>query len=213
MILLIGGEKGGTGKTTIVTNLAAKCKLSELDAIIVDTDKQGSASSWAATRELKEIKPLIPTVQVFGNTLHTQIIDLSKRYKIIIIDAGGRDSVELRSAMTVANKIYIPIQPSQFDIWTLAHMNNLIEHTKNVNSSVMAAIVINRASTNPSLNEVAEAKEILREFDNLELAESTLKDRVAFRKAAKSGASIYELAKQDEKACTEMDNLFNEVFL
>ena len=212
MIILIGGEKGGTGKTTLVTNLAAKCKLNKKDIIVIDTDKQGSASSWAATRELKEIKPEIPTVQIFGNTVHTQIMDLGKRYDDVIIDAGGRDSVELRSAMTIASKIYIPIQPSQFDIWTLAHMNNLVETARCVNSSIKAFIVINRASTNPSLREIEEANEILKEFDNLELSKNILKDRVSFRKAARTGESIYELAKLDEKACSEVNNLFNEVF-
>jgi hypothetical protein len=48
----------------------------------------------------------------------------------IVIDAGGRDSVELRAAMTVADVLYIPIQASQFDVWTLDQMNVLVEQAR-----------------------------------------------------------------------------------
>lgn len=212
MIVLIGGEKGGTGKTTIVTNLAVKCKLDNMDVVVIDTDKQGSASSWAANRQIRDITPAISVVQIFGNTLHSHVLDLAKRYEHVIIDAGGRDSVELRSAMTVADKLCIPIQPSQFDIWTMAHMNNLVEQARCVNRELKAWIVINRASSNPSLNESNEAADILQDFDYLQLYKAGLKDRVAFRKAARSGESVYEMPKRDEKACGEMDSLFNEVW-
>jgi chromosome partitioning protein len=212
MILLIGGEKGGTGKTTIATNLAAVARLNNRDALLIDTDKQGSASSWIATRQYNGTRPDIPSVQKFGNTLHTQVLDLSNRYQEIIIDAGGRDSIELRSAMTVANCFYIPIQTSQFDIWTLGLINNLVTDVKIVNPTLKTFIILNRCSTNPAVNEVAEAREVLTEFDNLKLASSTLKDRIAYRKAAKTGQSVFELDKKDEKALQEIKSLYDEVY-
>ena len=42
MIILIGGEKGGTGKTTLATNLATMHALNGKDVLLVDTDKQFS---------------------------------------------------------------------------------------------------------------------------------------------------------------------------
>ena len=44
MVVLIGGEKGGTRKTTIATNLAALQALAGYNVLLVDTDSQGSAS-------------------------------------------------------------------------------------------------------------------------------------------------------------------------
>ena len=49
MIVLIGGEKGGTGKTTIATNLAALRAMAGRDVLLVDTDPQGSASYWTTS--------------------------------------------------------------------------------------------------------------------------------------------------------------------
>lgn len=212
MIILIGGEKGGTGKTTIATNLATNCKLEGKDIILIDTDKQGSASSWVATRQFNQIKPEISSVQKFGNNLHSQVLDLSKRYEEVIIDAGGRDSMELRSAMTVAQKFYVPIQASQFDIWTLGLIDRLVADVKVVNPNIKTYIILNRGSTNPSVNEVEEAKEVIMEFENLSLSECVVRDRIAYRKAAKTGFSVFEVEKKDDKACQEISKLYQEVY-
>jgi chromosome partitioning protein len=89
-IILIGGEKGGTGKTTLAVNMAAARAKAGHDVLVVDTDPQGSASYWTAAREEKKIEPRIPSVQKFGKTLASELRDLGKRYEEIIVDAGGR---------------------------------------------------------------------------------------------------------------------------
>ena len=94
MIVLIGGEKGGTGKTTIATNLAAKRALAGRDVLLIDTDPQGSANYWAQSRDESEPKPRrVACVQKFGKGLQAEVQDLAKRYEDILIDAGGRDSI------------------------------------------------------------------------------------------------------------------------
>ena len=93
MIILIGGEKGGTGKTTIAINLATLHALNGKDILLVDTDKQGSANSWAESRDEEQQLPRITCIQKFGKNLARDIKDLEPRYEDIIIDAGGRDSM------------------------------------------------------------------------------------------------------------------------
>ena len=102
MLILIGGEKGGAGKTTLATNMAAMRALAGRDVLLIDTDPQGSANSWSQSRDDESITPRVACVQKFGKGLPAEVKDLSKRYQDIIIDAGGRDSVELRSALVVA---------------------------------------------------------------------------------------------------------------
>jgi chromosome partitioning protein len=43
MIILIGGEKGGTGKTTVATNLSACLASAGRDVLLVDADRQGTS--------------------------------------------------------------------------------------------------------------------------------------------------------------------------
>jgi chromosome partitioning protein len=212
MIILIGGEKGGTGKTTIATNLAAIRAKNGHDVLLVDTDKQGSASSWSDIRDIKNTETRVPNIQKFGSNLTADVLDLQKRYEDIVIDAGGRDSVELRATMTIADKMFVPVQASQFDIWTLSIINDLVIQARGFNPSLSPMVIINRAATNPAINEVKEAIEVFSEFECLKLSQHILKERISYRKAAKSGLSVIELPKLDSKSTEEILALYEEVF-
>lgn len=211
MIILFGGEKGGTGKTTLATNISAMLSEQGSDVLIIDTDKQGSASSWAAIRETDSGKRPIPAIQKFGNSVLSAIKDLSKRYDDLIIDAGGRDSIELRAALTVADKAYIPLQASQFDVWTLGAMDKLVEQVKTFNPSLQAYVIINRSSPNPSVTETKETLQIFEDLENLKLTSTIIRDRIAYRKAARNGLSVTEMNPSDPKANDEILGLFEEI--
>ncbi len=212
MIILVGGEKGGTGKTTLATNLAAMRAHAGHDVLLVDTDPQGSGSYWSQTRDEEEIKPRVPTIQKFGKSLQTEVKDLAKRYGDIIIDAGGRESAELRAALVVIHKAYVPIQASQFDVWTLGRMDTLIATAQGFNPEMKAWVILNRISPNPAVTETAEAQELMKDFGNLTLAKSSVVDRIAYRKAARAGRSVLELPHSDPKANNEMESFYAEVF-
>ena len=212
MITLIGVEKGGTGKTTLATNLAAVCKSKGKDVLLVDADIQKSANFWATTRT--EILPnsRIPCIQKFGKGIGSELLDLTKRYQHVIVDAGGRDSVELRAAMSVADFLYIPIQASQFDVWTLAQMDELIESAQTFNPNLKAYAVINRASPNPSVTESAETIELFKDYKNIAYSGITIRDRIAYRKAASRGLSVFELKPVDLKANEEIYKFYKKVY-
>lgn len=212
-VVLFGGEKGGTGKTTLATNMAAMLALAGKDVLLLDTDRQGTASFWATVREEADVEAKIACVQKFGKGLAAQARDLAGRYDEIIIDAGGRDSMELRYALGVSDRAYIPVQPFQFDIWTLQQMEELVEMAKGLNDDLQAFVVLNRVSSNPAVREDQETRDFLREedFQHLALVDSVLRDRIAFRKSARDGLSVVEW-KQDKKAAQEMNQLFEEVY-
>jgi len=212
MIVLIGGEKGGTGKTTLATNLAALRKASGRDVLLVDTDIQGSASYWAARRDENATVPRVSCIQKFGKGLQAEIQDLGSRYQDVVIDAGGRDSVELRAALVVAERVFVPIQPSQFDIWTLARMDELVQTGQGFNPNLVASVIICRASPNPVVSESAEAKEAIQDFSHLRLASSVVRDRIAFRRAVREGLAVTEVTPADAKARNEIETLYSEVF-
>jgi len=139
--------------------------------------------------------------------------DLADRYDEIVIDAGGRDSMELRYSLGVADRAYIPVQPFQFDIWTIRQMDELVEMAQGVNENLQAYLLLNRVSTNPAVREDQETRDFFEQekFQHLTLVDTVLRDRIAFRKSGRDGLSVVEW-KQDKKAASEMNQLYKEVY-
>lgn len=211
MIILIGAEKGGTGKTTLATSLAAMRTNDGHDVLLLDTDPQGTATYWNRLRDQTQA-PKITCVQVFGE-VDREIRKLASKYDEIIIDAGGRDSEELRSSILVAHKIYIPLQPSQFDIWTITQMAKIVERGKTFNRDLQAYILLNLASTHPYAKEIEEVQETIKEanFKCLQLSPVVIKKRNAFQKAASQGLSVTEL-ENESNAVAEITKLYKEIY-
>ena len=211
MIIVIGNEKGGVGKTTLATNLAVIAAGEGRDVLLVDTDIQGSAQAWATCRDEASISPRIPTLSKFGKGLVQELKDLEGRYELVIVDAGGRDSVELRSALVVADFLVAPVQASQFDLWALERLSEVLTQAQGLNPDLSARVVVTRASPNPVVSETQEAQAFLAEFEDLHLANAIIRDRIAYRRATREGLAVTELKPTDIKARTEIKQLYSEV--
>lgn len=207
-IVMIGGEKGGTGKSTTATNLAVHLKLEGVDVMLLDADKQGTSYKFIDRRDKTDL-PKIPCVQKLGNIYNTAM-DLAKRCEVLIIDAGGRDSPELRSGMVAADVIYIPIKASQADLETLPTVDELVTNARAMNPELQAFALLCLAPSNPLINEVEEAQQLLEDFPNLKLSECIIRDRKAFRDALLEGKGVVEMRNSLAKA--EIQLLAQEIF-
>ena len=211
-IVLVGGQKGGTGKTTIATNLAAMLASEGKDVCLIDADRQESANAWAALRADTALPSLV-CVQKRGKALPHDVRDLAERFSYLVIDAGGQDSVELRGAMPVADHMLIPLQSSAFDALTLDTMDELLEHVTAINPALTGRIVINRVSPNPMVHEHRDLQQLVHDdYHHLGLMRTVLHDRIAYRKAASDGAGVHELRTLDYKAKNEVALLYGELY-
>ena len=212
MIILFGGEKGGSGKTTLATNISSLRVSSQPYTLLVYTDRQSTSSFWCSIREEKNIIQSITSVQKHEKTVRTEVKELNKKYQDIIIDAGGRDSQELRGSLLVCNKAIFPLRPSQFDLWTLGRLNVLVETAKDINEFLDAYVVVNMASPNPNVKEVAEMKELVKEFTQLNIFKTVIYERISYRRAALNGMGVTEYTPEDSKAVQEIVNLYEEIY-
>ncbi len=215
MIIVVGGTKGGTGKSTLVTNLAAIAVGQELDSLLVDADRQASASAWVTVREeAKSGLIRVSSVQKYGGlALTNELKSLAKKYEYIFVDAGGYDSEELRASMLAADKLYIPIRPAQFDVWTLPRIIKIVEESKLYNPDLQAYFIINGAHTHPNVKEAEEVMELAREIEAVQFCRTVIHHRRAFSKAPAAGMAVTELParERDDKAVEEITNFYKEV--
>jgi len=212
MIILIGGEKGGVGKTTLAVNLATLRARGGREILLVDADKQASANLWAGIRLEAGLRPRIPCIQKLGKTVGPEVRDLASKYQDVIIDAGGRDSAELRSALTVARLAVFPLRASLFDAATLENLDTLVETAQAFNPELVAGVLINLGSPHPQVREVDEAKELVETYAHLQLFRTVVRDRIVFRKSVRDGLTASEFTPRDASAVREMDLFYEEVF-
>lgn len=209
MILLIAAEKGGVGKSTIATNLAVHLAHGGVDVVLLDTDGQATAARFVERRDEAGITPAVPCVQRTGDVAST-LRDLANRYQVVVVDAGGRDSREMRSAMAVANLLLVPTKASQADLETFSKVNELVGLARGLNPELKAVALLSIAPTNPVIREVEDARELLVEFDQLELADTIIRDRKVYRDALLVGKGVIELDNSHARA--EIQLLAQEFF-
>lgn len=208
MIILIAHQKGGVGKSTITVNLAAELQARGLDAIIVEADPTvHTASKWAADRLEAGRRP-IQTMQKTGN-LHAALVDLDGRYDHVLVDAAGKDSREMRTAMTAAHLVLTPMQATQPDLDAAEHLVETLTEARDFNPGMKVLAVLNRVSTNVFSKSADEAREYLAAFPELALAETRLHERLAYQSSLAEGLGVVEMA--DRKAMAEIQLLTQEV--
>lgn len=200
MIILLGSYKGGCGKSTLATSLAAMLAGNGGDVVLVDADRQSTASTWAADREADNSLPPVACVQRYDNIRQT-LIDLDRRYSHVVVDCAGHDSMELRTAITAAHVMLSPFRPSQPDLDTakklVAVINEMLPAAAN-NPKFYA--VLTMCPSNPAITEIKDAQAYLSRVSGLAVILPCIFDRKAYRDAISAGKGVTEMPNDKAKA-------------
>ncbi len=213
MIIVVGGIKGGSGKTTIATNVAIMRSYEKPNILLVDADDQETSYDFSILRNSNEEEQLsqYTCIKLTGAAIRTEILKLKVNYDDIIIDTGGRDTISQRAALSIADILLIPFVPRSFDLWTLEAVSKVIDEIKQINPNIQAYAFLNRADSRGLDN--SQAQEFIKDTDNIKmLSDSIICNRKVFGNAAAEGKAITELKVQDQKAVSEIKILYDYVF-
>jgi chromosome partitioning protein len=211
MIITVGGTKGGGGKTTLATNLAVMRAREGFDVLLIDSDPQGTASTFSLLRSTNAKEaPRYTSVRLLGEEIINSYMNLKGKYQDIVIDAGGRETDSHRAALGIADIALIPFQPSSFDVWELGKASKVVKEMRTMNPHLKAYTLINQADPRGSDNEAA--AEYAEEVEGLIFIPQPIVSRKAFRRAASAGLSVTEIKPQDPKATEEMQALYEFAF-
>jgi chromosome partitioning protein len=219
-VTLIGGTKGGSGKSTITSNLAVMLAAKGKDVLVVDADDQRSLSDFAELREQTfPDGPQFTCIPLLGGAVRTEVLRLAPKFDHVLIDAGGQDSNSQRAALTVCDTYLVPVPPTVFEVWTMGRISRLVEEARATGNTFRALGFVNRGELEGTENE--EAAEMIRNAEGIELIPEVVYGRKAFKHAAAAGRAVFELKRDhrnpdakanDPKATREIELLLNYVF-
>ena len=211
MIIAIVAEKGGTGKTTLATNLAGMRASSGRRTLLIDADRQGSSNFWAEIRARLSL-PSVDGDVVHGEALGRRLRNPPTRYDDIIVDTGAGDSLELEAVLSTSDCAIAPLQPSGVDVWTMGLVDSRIEQALGANPGLQAWALLNRVSTNPNSLDEAEARAALADCAALIVPDVRICQRVAFHRALTEGRTVPEYARSGDRSRDEIAAVYELVF-
>ncbi len=210
MIITVGGIKGGSGKTTVATNLAVWLYKQSKEVLLIDADSQNTTTKFYMWRTKAMKESGFACINLVGDAVRANIELMKKNYDHIIIDAGGTDTTSQRSALVTSDVYLLPFQPKSFDIWTIEEVEKLLAEIRSVRRKKLIAIgFLSRADFRSSDNR--ESINFFKDRPSMVFLEEQLSNRKAFSNASGSGLSVLELKPKDKKAIKEIEELFNAI--
>jgi len=210
MMILVGGEKGGSGKSCLAQDLAVYfARDKEAIVLMVDCDPQRTTSDWIQARNTDPTLPAINCIQLYGK-IRNDLISLNQHYDYVIIDCGGQDNLALRAAMSVADHVVIPLRPKRRDLKTVPHMEDMLSTCKMVNPKLLASFLIAQCPSLPSqAKRIEEAKEVCSSY-GINVLDAVTYNRNIYDDSEEQGSSVIELDPEG-KAANEMIAIAEEL--
>lgn len=183
--IMVLNAKGGSGKTTLATNIAAYYAQAGKDVILADFDPQGSSLSWLAARGRGRPK-------IHGMAAASEGLKGMRRADIMVMDSPAAvHGKELTALLRRAETVLIPVLPSPIDMRAVSRFIEEVRSSAPVSGKkVKLGLVANRA------REVTNIYWELEEFlGTLKVPFlSHLRDSMNYIRAAERGIGIHEMA-------------------
>lgn len=204
-IIAVLNEKGGTGKSTVATNIATVLHRQGKRVVLLDCDPQGTARDWReASPQGADLPPVlgVDRPQMLTSSLR------SINAEIAIIDSPAKAESMSAAIVRVAHVALLVIQPSGADIWASGAAVKLIQAKRDIGGEIDAAFLLNRSSGTTKLSKLVKSGE-WNTYDDIDKLESSIGNRAVFATAMTEGLSVLDYS--DSKAKEELNTVVKEL--
>jgi chromosome partitioning protein len=183
--ILVANPKGGSGKTTLATNLAGWLAGRKQRVVLADFDVLRSATEWLARRP-----PLFPAIASWTPDEDRQEIREHNPHWLVIDTPAGLHGEALRDTMRRADILLLPVSPSAFDMAATQHFLDQIREYKAVKKGEIAIGLV-AMRVDPRTNSAGELDEFLNAFEFPLVAH--LRATQVYVHCARDGLTVFDL--------------------
>lgn len=191
-VTLVINSKGGSGKTTVTTNLASYFAFRQVPTTILDYDPQGSSLNWLQLRDRSGTRLYgANAAPQRGPRIRSIEMHVPADTRQLLIDApAGASGLLLQEMLSRSNCVVIPVAPSAFDIYATANfVKDLLLVGRIRTRSIRLAVVANRVR-----NSAPVYRPLERFLGSLGLPLLTrISDSEVYVSAAETGVGIFEM--------------------
>jgi chromosome partitioning protein len=203
MIISFLNQKGGVGKTTLAVNVAGCLARRGHRVLLIDADKQSSATTWASLREDAPFQ----VISMARSNMARDALKLAADYTHAVIDGPPHAEEIARSCIAASDFVALPIEPSGLSTWASELTVRQLREAQDFKPSLKCGFVVSRKIGKTVIgrdirNMAAEA--------GLPILESEIEQRVAFAEGLTMGQTIFEWA-PDSAATREIEQLTKEI--
>jgi chromosome partitioning protein len=200
--IIVLNPKGGSGKTTLATNLAANFAVAGYHPALMDLDPQGSSARWLKKRpnHCAPVHGIAGFERSVAVTRSWQLRVPSDCEPLIIDTPAALGSQELPEMTRGADAILVPVMPSDIDIHAAAKcIADLLLVGKIRRTDGRIGIVANRVRSNTLVSQA-----LMRFLRSLDIPLiTTLRDTQNYVRCAEAGLGLYELPRWQARQDTE----------
>ncbi len=179
--ILIANPKGGSGKTTLSTNIAGFLASRGQRVAILDLDRQKSATQWLDNRPLS-----LPSIEL----MHSEAEKTAPLDWLVIDSPAGLHGKNLEHTLKLVHKVVVPIAPSAFDIQASRDFLEALHHEKIIRKGKIFVGVVGMRM-DPRTRAALTLEQFLKGLDVPILA--YLREAQAYVNAAFEGKTLFDL--------------------
>jgi len=187
MITVIGSLKGGSGKSTVTFNLAIWLVMAECSVAVIDADPQATLTDALEVRSEEGFQPMVDRLDAKSLKDRDKLEELDE----VLIDVGTASMDNLKKAISIADRLLVPVPPSQADIWSTQRFLRFVESAAGKRRPEVLGF-INRGDTHHAVRESDETAAALVSLPGIRYLKPRLSQRTVYRRSFSEGLAVFE---------------------